>query len=92
MWGSLSAGIRSMNYNLQKNRPTSVKRRFPVNEKPIPKEPEYVACEVCLAQIPKSASISVEADQYAQYFCGIECYAQWKQQSKEEFAENSVNH
>lgn len=58
-------------------------------EKPIPQEPEYVACQVCLEQIPKSASISVEADKYAQHFCGIECYSQWKQQSEGELAEDS---
>jgi hypothetical protein len=57
-------------------------------EKPVPTEPNYIACRVCLEQIPKSASISVEADQYTQHFCGIECYSLWKQQSKEEFADD----
>jgi len=60
-----------------------------MTEKPIPKEPDCVACQVCLEQIPKSAAISVEADQYAQHFCGIECYSQWKQRSKEEFSDES---
>jgi hypothetical protein len=57
--------------------------------KPIPQEPEYVSCEVCLEQIPKSASISHEADQYARHFCGIECYSQWKQKSKVDFTSDS---
>ena len=59
-----------------------------MTEKPIPKEPEYIACQVCMEQIPKSASISNESDQYARHFCGIECYSQWKQKYKEESDED----
>ena len=54
-----------------------------MTEKPFPKEPENVACEVCLEEIPKSAAASHEADQYAQHFCGIECYSQWKEKHQE---------
>ena len=44
----------------------------------IPREPEYVACKVCLEEIPRSVSKNQEADEYAQHFCGIECYSIWK--------------
>jgi hypothetical protein len=50
-----------------------------MEEKPVPKEPETVACEVCLAEIPSDAAMHQEADEYTQHFCGIECYSQWKQ-------------
>ena len=49
-------------------------------QKPIPIEPDNIACHVCLTEIPKSVSYSQEADEYTQHFCGIECYSIWKQQ------------
>jgi predicted adenine nucleotide alpha hydrolase (AANH) superfamily ATPase len=52
-------------------------------EKPYPKEPEYVACQVCLEEIPESVALSHEANQYAQHFCGIECYSIWKEKQQE---------
>lgn len=45
-----------------------------------PKEPDYVACEVCLEEIPGSVSASHEADEYAKHYCGIECYTMWKEE------------
>ena len=54
-----------------------------MNDKPIPKEPDNVACEVCLTEIPESVSISHEANEYAQHFCGIECYSVWKEKQQE---------
>ncbi len=52
--------------------------------KPIPIEPEYLACEICLAEIPESVGSCQEADDYAQHYCGIECYAIWKSASNTE--------
>lgn len=49
-----------------------------MTEKPVPEEPELVACEVCLKEIPKSVAMSSEADEYAQHFCGLTCYKQWR--------------
>ena len=49
--------------------------------KPIPEEPSNVACSVCLAEIPESVAVSSEADDYAQHFCGITCYTQWRDES-----------
>jgi hypothetical protein len=53
-----------------------------MNEKPVPKEPDNVACQVCLEEIPLSVAISHEADQYTQHFCGIECYSLWKEKKE----------
>jgi hypothetical protein len=46
--------------------------------KPKTTNPIYITCEVCLAEIPVSVSMSSEADDYAQHFCGIECYNIWR--------------
>ena len=48
--------------------------------KPTPTESVIVACDVCLTEIPESVAIHQEADEYVQHFCGIECYAKWKEQ------------
>lgn len=51
------------------------------NDKPA--ENEMVACEICLKEIPVSEAKSEEATDYVLYFCGIDCYEQWKQQADE---------
>ena len=39
---------------------------------------ENVACEVCLKEIPQSEAGIVEAEDYVLYFCGLDCYTQWR--------------
>jgi hypothetical protein len=46
-------------------------------------EVEMVSCELCLKEIPVSEAKSEEATDYVLYFCGLECYAQWKQKPEE---------
>ena len=45
-------------------------------------EPEKVACEVCLKEIPLSEATSVKATDYIVYYCGLECYDQWRKQKE----------
>jgi len=40
--------------------------------------PETVACRICLKEIPRSVAESAEAVEYVYYFCGPECYAEWR--------------
>jgi hypothetical protein len=54
-----------------------------VPDKPVPEEEDYIACQVCLKEIPKSAAMSQEADDYTLHFCGIECYNKWKSSLEE---------
>lgn len=46
-------------------------------------EPEKVACTVCFKEIPLSEATSVKATDYIVYYCGLECYDQWKKQEAE---------
>lgn len=46
-----------------------------------PLDPEKVACEVCLKEIPVSEAKSEEASDYVIYYCSLDCYAKWKEQS-----------
>ena len=43
-----------------------------------PIEAGRVACEICLKEIPHSEAGIVEANDYVMYFCGLECYRQWR--------------
>ena len=49
-----------------------------MTEKTIPVEPEVIACEVCLKEIPESVAQSMEGDDYIHHFCGLECYNTWQ--------------
>ena len=42
-------------------------------------EHEPISCEVCLKEIPASEAKSAEAEDYVAFFCGLECYEQWRQ-------------
>lgn len=45
-------------------------------EKP---DPQTVSCEVCFKEIPLSAARSAEVGDYVAYFCGIDCFVEWKE-------------
>jgi hypothetical protein len=54
-----------------------------MNEQKKPLEPEMVACKVCLKEIPVSEAKSDEATDYVVYYCSLDCYDKWKNQSQE---------
>ena len=39
---------------------------------------ERVFCEVCAKVVPKSAALWAEAKDYVAYFCGADCYDNWR--------------
>lgn len=45
-------------------------------------EGEYVACEICMKEIPIAEATTPETTDYVVHFCGLECYAKWKNQRK----------
>lgn len=45
-----------------------------------PVEPGYIACEMCLKEVPIAEATIPEATDYFVHFCGLECYAKWKSQ------------
>lgn len=50
------------------------------HEEPI--ETKKVQCEVCLKEIPKSEAKVAEASDYVMYFCGLDCYENWQEESE----------
>ena len=45
-------------------------------------ETEKVSCAICRKEIPLTEAVIPEAADYMAHFCGLECYAEWKQQSE----------
>lgn len=44
---------------------------------------EKIACEVCKKEIPKSAAVTAEGEEYVHYFCHTECMEVWKNRKKQ---------
>ncbi|OGT22128.1 MAG: hypothetical protein A2V90_05655 [Gammaproteobacteria bacterium RBG_16_57_12] len=49
-----------------------------MSDKIKPVEPEHIACDVCLKEIPEDAAKTFEGDEYLLHFCGLECLTKWK--------------
>lgn len=47
-------------------------------------EEKKVACEVCLKEIPASSARNEEVQDYVAHFCGIDCFAKWKEKENKE--------
>jgi hypothetical protein len=47
-----------------------------------PEEPEYVACDICLKEIPIDEARNFEATDYLVHFCGLECFEKWQQKNQ----------
>jgi hypothetical protein len=43
---------------------------------------ESIPCDICRKEVPLSEAVIPEAADYVAHFCGLECYAKWKQQSE----------
>ena len=50
-----------------------------MTEEELNRDHVVIDCEICLSVVPKEQSEYAEVDDYVVYFCGLECYQQWKQ-------------
>lgn len=46
--------------------------------------PARVRCKECLKEIPPSEAEQPEAEEYALYFCGLECFQTWLERAEPE--------
>jgi len=53
-----------------------------MTEKFKPAEPDIVACEICLKDIPDSVAQTMEGEDYIHHYCGLECYKIWQEAEK----------
>ncbi len=45
-----------------------------------------VHCRECLTEIAPSEAYQPEAEEYALYFCGLECFSKWRERAEKEIA------
>ena len=55
-----------------------------MSEKMTPQEPEHIACEICLKEVPIDEARSSEGADYVVHFCGLECFEKWTQMKSPE--------
>jgi hypothetical protein len=48
-----------------------------------PAQANLVSCELCLKEVPISEAKIAEAADYFTYFCGLECYEQWRHRGEQ---------
>lgn len=50
----------------------------------MPKDSEptkQIACEICKKEVPLSEAYTSEAKDYVIHFCGMKCFAEWRDQA-----------
>lgn len=47
-----------------------------------PTDQPLLACETCMTEIPESEADYSEAEEYVAYYCGLDCYQQWREEHK----------
>ena len=50
----------------------------------LPDDDQLVSCEICLKSVPLSEADVAEAEDYVVYFCGLDCYAEWRNRIKKD--------
>jgi hypothetical protein len=53
-----------------------------MSDKITPKEPEHVACDICMKEVPPDEANNFEAEDYVAHFCGLECFNKWKEKQE----------
>lgn len=48
-----------------------------------------VSCATCRAEVPCSVAVAGEAGDYVRYFCGLDCFAAWREQGAARESANS---
>jgi YHS domain-containing protein len=45
-------------------------------------QPQKIPCSMCHKEIPLSAAMTPQGEEYVGYFCGIECYDEFREQKE----------
>jgi hypothetical protein len=55
----------------------------------VPEEPRTIPCRTCVLEIPESVAHSLEGTDYVLHFCGLQCYALWRETDEDPRARSS---
>ena len=61
-----------------------------MSDQPESVEVEKIPCHICSKEVPLSEAKVAEAADYVAYFCGLDCYAEWKRRSEQAGQKNKV--
>ena len=50
---------------------------------------EVTSCQMCMKEVPISATLSEEGADYLHHFCGLDCLEVWRRQAQQEFPESN---
>ena len=50
---------------------------------------EVTSCQICMKEVPISATLSEEGADYLHHFCGLDCLETWRQKARQEFPPSS---
>ena len=45
---------------------------------------EITSCQICMMEVPISATLSEEGADYLHHFCGLDCLEIWRRRAREE--------
>ena len=48
---------------------------------------EITSCQMCMKEVPISATLSDEGSDYLHHFCGLDCLEVWRRQAQQAFAD-----
>lgn len=48
-----------------------------------------VPCIVCSKEVPESAALHPESEEYVLYFCSINCYDRWRKEAEQTFGKDT---
>ncbi|HUW26055.1 MAG TPA: DUF3330 domain-containing protein [Gallionella sp.] len=54
-----------------------------MSDQPESTDVKKVPCQACRKEVPLSEAMIPEAVDYVAYFCGLECFAEWKHRSEQ---------
>ena len=50
---------------------------------------EITSCEICMKEVPVSATLREEGADYIHHFCGLDCLERWRRKAPQEFPPDS---
>lgn len=49
---------------------------------------EITRCQMCMNEVPISATLSDEGSDYLHHFCGLDCLEVWRRKAQQEFPDD----
>ena len=51
---------------------------------------EITSCEICMKEVPVSATLNEEGADYIHHFCRLDCLETWRRKARQEFPPDAL--